>query len=46
MGYNHDRIKANARLFYKNNMGSSIITQLIYFGGLSVLLFRTGFCLP
>lgn len=32
MGYNHDRIKANARLFYSNNMGSSILSQLIYFG--------------
>lgn len=32
MGYNHDRIKANARLFYKNNMGNSILAQLIYFG--------------
>lgn len=32
MGYDHDRIKANARLFYKNNAGNSIITQLIYFG--------------
>ena len=32
MGYDHNRIKANARLFYKNNAGNSIITQLIYFG--------------
>ena len=32
MNYDHDRIKANARLFYKNNMGSSILSQLIYFG--------------
>lgn len=32
MGYDHDRIKANARLFYKNNAGNSILSQLIYFG--------------
>jgi len=32
MNYDHDRIKANARLFYKNNAGSSILSQLIYFG--------------
>jgi len=32
MGYNHDRIKANARLFYRNNTGNSILSQLIYFG--------------
>lgn len=32
MGYNHNRIKENARLFYKNNTGSSILSQLIYYG--------------
>ena len=32
IGYDHGRIKENARLFYKNNMGSSILSQLIYFG--------------
>lgn len=25
MGYDHDRIKSNARLFYRNNVGSSIL---------------------
>ncbi|MDE7289409.1 MAG: DUF975 family protein, partial [Oscillospiraceae bacterium] len=28
MGYDHDRIKSNARLFYKNNTGSSILTGI------------------
>ncbi len=32
MGYNHNRIKENARLFYKNNTGNSIVSQLIYYG--------------
>ncbi len=32
MGYDHQRIKSNARLFYKNNMGSSILSMLIFFG--------------
>ena len=32
MNYDHNRIKANARLFYKNNAGNSIVSQLIYFG--------------
>lgn len=32
MGYDHDRIKANARLFYKNNMGNSILSVLIVLG--------------
>ncbi len=32
MGYDHQRIKSNARLFYKNNMGSSILSILIFFG--------------
>lgn len=32
MGYDHNRIKSNARLFYKNNTGNSIISQLIYYG--------------
>lgn len=28
VGYDHDRIKSNARLFYKNNTGSSILTGI------------------
>ncbi|MDE6710401.1 MAG: DUF975 family protein [Oscillospiraceae bacterium] len=32
MGYDHDRIKSNARLFYKNNQGNSILSILIFFG--------------
>lgn len=32
MGYDHQRIKSNAKLFYKNNMGSSILSMLILFG--------------
>ncbi len=32
MGYDHSRIKANARLFYKNNLGTSILPLLIYLG--------------
>ena len=31
MGYNHQRIKANARTFYKNNSGRSVVTVLIYY---------------
>ena len=30
MGYNHQRIKANARTFYKNNSGRAIIVVLIF----------------
>lgn len=29
MGYDHQRIKSNARLFYKNNMGNSILVSLM-----------------
>ena len=32
MGYNHLRIKENARTFVKNNMGNSILSQLIMYG--------------
>lgn len=32
MGYDHSRIKSNARLFYKNNQGNSILSVLIFFG--------------
>ena len=32
MGYDHSRIKENARLFYKNNAGNSILSILIFFG--------------
>lgn len=32
MGYDHYRIKSNARLFYKNNQGNSILSILIFFG--------------
>lgn len=32
MGYNHQRIKSNAKLFYKNNTGSSILAVLILMG--------------
>lgn len=32
MGYDHNRIKSNAQLFYKNNQGSSILSLLIMFG--------------
>ncbi len=42
MGYNHNRIKENARLFYKNNTGNSIVSQLIYFGvmmGIMIVLY-------
>lgn len=41
MGYNHNRIKENARLFYRNNAGSSILSLLIFLGvsmGASILL--------
>ena len=32
MGYDHYRIKSNAKLFYKNNMGTSILSVLIQLG--------------
>lgn len=32
MGYDHQRIKSNARLFYKNNTGNSILSVLIFLG--------------
>ena len=32
MGYDHQRIKSNARLFYKNNTGNSIVSLLIVIG--------------
>lgn len=32
MGYDHYRIKSNAKLFYKNNQGNSILSILIMFG--------------
>lgn len=32
MGYSHERIKSNAKLFYKNNTGSSILSVLIFLG--------------
>lgn len=32
MGYDHQRIKSNAKLFYKNNMGNSILTVVIQLG--------------
>ncbi len=32
MGYDHNRIKSNARLFYKNNQGNSILSILIMLG--------------
>lgn len=32
MGYDHYRIKSNAKLFYKNNMGNSILSILIFLG--------------
>lgn len=32
MGYSHERIKSNAKLFYKNNAGSSILSMLIFLG--------------
>lgn len=32
MGYDHYRIKSNAKLFYKNNMGNSILSVLIVLG--------------
>ena len=32
MGYNHLRIKSNAKLFYKNNQGWSIVAVLILLG--------------
>ncbi len=32
MGYDHGRIKENARIFYKNNSGSCILSQLIFIG--------------
>jgi len=41
IGYDHSRIKANARLFYKNNMGTSILPLLIFMGvsmGSSIVL--------
>ncbi|MBQ7981681.1 MAG: hypothetical protein IJ305_08790, partial [Oscillospiraceae bacterium] len=41
MGYDHSRIKANARLFYRNNMGMSILPPLIFMGigfAVSILL--------
>lgn len=50
MGYDHDRIKSNARLFYKNNQGNSILSILIMLGvaagasyaiSLAVMLFGT-----
>ncbi|MDE6133809.1 MAG: hypothetical protein K2G04_10625, partial [Oscillospiraceae bacterium] len=46
MGYDHSRIKSNARLFYKNNMGNSIVSILIFFGmamaiGIALRIFIT-----
>lgn len=32
MGYSHERIKSNAKLFYKNNTGNSILSILIFYG--------------
>ncbi len=32
MGYDHLRIKSNAKLFFKNNAGSSILAMLMTFG--------------
>lgn len=32
MGYDHNRIKSNAKLFYKNNTGNSILSILIFLG--------------
>ncbi|MDE6762717.1 MAG: DUF975 family protein [Oscillospiraceae bacterium] len=32
MGYDHQRVKSNAKLFYKNNTGSSILAVLMFFG--------------
>lgn len=32
MGYDHQRIKSNAKAFYQNNRGSSILTILIFMG--------------
>lgn len=32
MGYDHNRIKSNARLFYQNNQGNSILSVLIFLG--------------
>lgn len=32
MGYDHQRIKSNAKLFYRNNTGSSILSILIFLG--------------
>lgn len=32
MGYSHERIKSNAKIFYRNNTTSSIFSQLIYMG--------------
>lgn len=32
MGYDHNRIKSNARLFYQNNTGNSILSILIFLG--------------
>ena len=39
MGYNHNRIKENARTFYKNNTGNSIVAQLIYYGVIIAVVF-------
>lgn len=48
MGYDHQRIKSNARLFYKNNTGNSILSILIFFGmivaiGMALRIFITIF---
>ena len=32
MAYDHNRIKDNAKTFYRNNTGNSIVSQLIYYG--------------
>ncbi|MCM1327911.1 MAG: DUF975 family protein [Ruminococcus sp.] len=43
MGYNHERIKSNARLFYQNNKGNSIVAVIILLGvsfGASYILTR------
>ncbi len=32
MGYDHQRIKGNAKMFYRNNTGNSIVSILIFLG--------------
>ena len=38
MGYDHYRIKSNARLFYKNNAGSSILTGIFRIAAVLIIL--------